>query len=364
ALKKSNLHFFFDTYLVDIITKDEKAFGALVHMGGEYKLLRSNNIIVAAGGCGQVYQFTTSPVGSVGDGIAACMRAGALINDMELVQFHPTTLISTGKSDRLFLISEAVRGEGGILRNSKGEAFMKGKHELADLAPRDIVTREILKDLEKTGDTNVFLDVSSMSTEFFSKRFPTIYSECVARGINLTSEPIPVRPAQHYLMGGVKTDINGQTNIKGLYCCGECAETGIHGANRLASNSLLECLVFGRRSAEHINDNFSPLKTEIAEYVFNSELHTENYDISLYQAAETRIKEIMSEYVGAVRYVSKLEEAKKLLAEYSDIFDKAILQLPYEFKIFNMLTNAILIVDGALSRKQSIGAHYIINDIE
>ena len=175
---------------------------------------------------------------------------------MELVQFHPTTMTpQEGQTERRFLISEAVRGEGGILRNHLGEPFMQGKHPLADLAPRDIVTRWILREMKKTGKDNVWLDVSSMSEEFFAKRFPTIFAECRKFGIEVPEQSIPVRPAQHYLMGGIATDLDGMTNVKGLYACGECACTGIHGANRLASNSMLECLVFGRRAARHIDEN-------------------------------------------------------------------------------------------------------------
>ena len=362
ALTKENLHFFFGAYLVDIITKDNAVFGALVHTGDEYKLLRSNNIIVASGGCGQIYRYTTSPLGSVGDGIAACARAGAIVNDMELVQFHPTTLVSKGKEDRLFLISEAVRGEGGILRNSGGEAFMQGKHELADLAPRDIVTREILKELARVGDTNAWLDVSSMSEEFFSTRFPTIYGECQSRGINVPHDMIPVHPAQHYLMGGVKADLNSRTNVKGLYCCGECAETGIHGANRLASNSLLECLVFGRRAAQYINQNFLPLTDEISEYTLTTERHTKRLTLDEYHGIESTVKDTMSDYVGPIRTTSGLRRAKEILNALSDRLDDAILETPYAFKVYNGVTNAQMVVDGAIARKESVGSHYIVND--
>ena len=361
ALTKENLHFFFDTYLVDIVTKDNAVFGALVHTGDEYKLLRSNNIIVAAGGCGQIYRYTTSPLGSVGDGIAACARAGAVVNDMELVQFHPTTLVSEGKQDRLFLISEAVRGEGGILRNSKGEAFMKDKHELADLAPRDIVTREILKELDRVGDSNAWLDVSSMSEEFFSTRFPTIFGECKGRGINVPHDMIPVHPAQHYLMGGVKTDTDARTNVKGLYCCGECAETGIHGANRLASNSLLECLVFGRRAAQHINSNFIPLTEEINEYTITTEKHNRRLTLEEFENIQSTVKDTMSAYAGPVRTPSGLNKAKKILSDISTLLDDVILETPFEFKVFNGVANAIMIVDGAIARKESVGSHYIVN---
>ncbi|MDL2287740.1 L-aspartate oxidase [Eubacteriales bacterium OttesenSCG-928-G02] len=359
ALEKENLHFFFDTYMIDILVSDGSACGILVKSGDEYKVLRSNNIIIASGGVGQVYKYTSNPLGAIGDGIAACYRAGAVVSDMEFIQFHPTTLISEGKSDRLFLISEAVRGEGAVLKNSQNQAFMQGKHEMADLAPRDIVTREILKELKRTGDKNVFLDVSSMTEEYFSSRFPTIYKECKKRNINVPYEQIPVRPAQHYLMGGVKTDINGCSNIKGLFCCGEVAETGIHGANRLASNSILECLVFGRRSAEYINNNFIPQTTH--EKYTHIPTHTHNKKLSELECKEIeiKIKETMSSCAGAVRKKTDLIKAKNIFDAIFNTLDDVILETPDEFKIYNMLTTAMLIVNGAINRKESVGAHYI-----
>ena len=359
ALERENLHFFFESYLVDILTADGAASGVLIHVGDDYKVLRSRNIIIATGGIGQVFAYTTNPLGAVGDGIAAAARAGARVCDMELIQFHPTTLISSGKASRLFLISEAVRGEGGILRNKAGEAFMAGRHELADLAPRDIVTREIIKELERTGDTNVFLDVSSMTREFFSNRFPTIFNECESRGIRLTADWIPVRPAQHYLMGGIRSDLDGQTNIPGLYCCGECAETGIHGANRLASNSLLECLVFGRRCARHINAHFRPNTAEGKTVLLRTESRTITRPYEYYAETETKIKRTMSEYAGAVRTQRGLAAAKAVIDAIGAELDETRLTDPYTFKVYNMYMNAAAIVRGAIDRKESVGAHYL-----
>ena len=262
ALGRENLHFFFESYLIDILTEGDSVSGVLIHVGDDYKVLRSNNVIIATGGVGQVYEYTSNPLGAVGDGIAASARAGATVSDMELIQFHPTTLISTGKASRLFLISEAVRGEGGILR----------------------------KELDRTGETNVFLDVSSMTREFFASRFPTIFNECESRGIHLTKDMIPVRPAQHYLMGGIRSDLDGKTNINGLYCCGECAETGIHGANRLASNSLLECLVFGRRCARDINAHFRPNINKGKSVTLSSDIKTAKQSYSFYKLAYEQIR--------------------------------------------------------------------------
>jgi L-aspartate oxidase len=359
AMKRDNLHFFFETFFIDVLTDDKGVCGVIVRAGEDYRVLRTRNVIIATGGLGQIYKYTTNPLGAVGDGIAAAYRAGAELIDMEMIQFHPTALISDGKASRLFLISEAVRGEGAILRNGKGEAFMQGKHEMSDLAPRDIVTRFILDELKKTGDTNVFLDVSSMTTEFFSERFPTIYNECRNRGINLTEDMIPVRPAQHYLMGGVKTDLDGKTNIRGLFCCGEAARTGIHGANRLASNSLLECLVFGRRCAHYINEKMDTFYCESKKMAVRSDLYEKKHDTSFYSSAEKKVKQIMSDYAGAIRRSKGLLTAKRELDELTEELKHACLTQPYEFKVYNMLEVSRILVESAINRKESIGAHYI-----
>ncbi len=361
AFTKENLHFFMESYMVDVLTDDQGVCGVMAWVGQEYKVLKTRNLVVATGGIGQIYQYTTNPVGSVGDGIAAAARAGANLNHMEMVQFHPTTLIPDDTPTRLFLISEAVRGEGAILRNHLGEAFMQGKHELADLAPRDIVTREIIKELKRTGGDRVFLDASAMSTEFFEKRFPTIFSQCGKQGIHLTGDFIPVRPAQHYQMGGVKTDINARTNIEGLFCCGECAETGIHGGNRLASNSMLECLVFGKRCANYINDNFRPCTEGIVKYPLENlgeVIHTNGF----YSEIEKIIKSTMTEYAGPERSFSGMLKGIEILKKLEDQLDNAYLTAPYQFKVTNMLQNGIAVLTAAYARKESVGAHYIIGD--
>lgn len=362
ALAKENLHFFFSSYLVDILTDYAGVCGAIVFAGDDYRMLRSRNIIIATGGIGQIYRYTSNPSGSVGDGIAAAVRAGAKARDMEFVQFHPTTLFSRDYSKRLFLISEAVRGEGGILRNSRGDAFMKGKHPMADLAPRDIVTREIIKELERIGEENVYLDVSMMSEEFFSKRFPTIFGECRERGINVPSEWIPVRPAQHYMMGGIATDLDGMTNVDGLYSAGESANTGIHGGNRLASNSMLECLVFGRRCALHINRNFRENKPGEKFYRFNEMPSGIVYDIRFYEKVKAEIKSVMNSYAGAVRTFSGLAKAKKILDNIYSTIENSPMTAEYEFEVFNMLSVARMIINAALERKESLGAHYIVTE--
>lgn len=361
AFSKDNLHFFMESYLVDIITDSKGVCGIVLFVGEEYKILKCTNVILATGGCGQVYKYTTNPVGSVGDGIAAAERAGALIHNMEMVQFHPTTLISPQKTDRLFLISEAVRGEGAILKNQNNEAFMKGKHEMADLAPRDIVTREILKELKRTNTDRAFLDCSSMTKEFFSTRFPTIFNECASRDINIPEDQIPIHPAQHYLMGGVKTDLDGMTNIDGLYCCGEAAESGIHGGNRLASNSVLECLVFGRRAARSINNSKRSQRDIVLPKPIDSESDASltNEVLDEYYAL---IKKTMSKYVGPVRTHEGLQTALETIENIYQKMDNAKLSKPYDFKVYNMCQISLMIVKSAIERKDSIGAHYIVED--
>ena len=362
ALTRKNITPFFTTYMIDIITDNGKAVGGIFRNTETDKtfIIRSSNIIISTGGIGALYNHTTNPRDAIGDGIAAAMRAGAEVLNMEMVQFHPTTLLPHSNSDRLFLISEAVRGEGGILTNHERKAFMKGKHELADLAPRDIVTRAILEELKRSGKTHVFLDVSSMTKEFFSHRFPTIYNECTDFGINIPEDMIPVRPAQHYLMGGVRTNLWGMTNVEGLYACGECAWTGIHGANRLASNSMLECLVFGRRAAQHINEKPMPEHSfKLPDtLVSGDEAISDKY----VNGTKGKIRDIMTEFAGPVRTEKGLAEgAGKIYRIYNGLQDKKLVK-KQDFELYNMAENAYKILRDALARKESIGAHYIVND--
>lgn len=362
AMAKENLHFFFSSYLVDILTDDKGASGVIIFAGNDYRVLRTRNVVIATGGIGQVYRYTTNPNGAVGDGVAAAVRAGAKAKDMEFVQFHPTTFFTRDYSKRLFLISEAVRGEGGILRNSRGDAFMKGKHPMADLAPRDIVTREIIKELDRVQEENVYLDVSMMSEEFFFRRFPTISKECKDRGINVPFEWIPVRPAQHYMMGGIATDLNGMTNIDGLYSAGESARTGIHGGNRLASNSMLECLVYGRRCAEHINQSGRVNKSGAKTYSFSEMASGIVYDSNFYAKVKAEIKSVMNSYAGAVRTPSGLAKAGDILDRIYETIANSPMTAEYEFEVFNMLSVARLIIAAAIERKESLGAHYIVEE--
>lgn len=359
ALERKNLDFMFHTTLIDIITDDNKTVGALVDSDG-LKIILTPCIILATGGIGYNFTHTTNPRGSVGDGISAAYRAGAEVEKLEMIQFHPTTLVAGQSPDRLFLISEAVRGEGGILKNRAGEAFMKDKHPLKDLAPRDIVTRFILQELRKNPDECVFLDVSSMSKEFFSERFPTIYGKCRDHGINLTEDKIPVHPAQHYHMGGIKTDLNGKSSVEGLYAVGECACTGIHGANRLASNSMLECLVFGRRAAESVNDCTRTVDESSLRFVGNVITgKKDSLDRKTVNALRRELREINTKYIGPIRTMDGIKKAltyfENKLNEYEDIKINTF----YMAELYNMTQFSYLASLGAYNRKESVGAHYI-----
>lgn len=358
AMARKNIDIYFNTYLIDILTNGNKVCGAII-CGNEPELLRSPSIILATGGIGYLYKYTTNPVGAVGDGIACAVRAGAKTENMEMVQFHPTTLYAPTSSERLFLISEAVRGEGGILRNGDGEAFMADKHKLKDLAPRDIVTRHILNEITRRGETHAFLDVSSMSEEFFSGRFPTIFEECRKAGFNVPTDHIPVRPAQHYMMGGIKTDLDGMTNVDGLYSCGEAACTGIHGANRLASNSVLECLVFGRRAARHIN-NAKRAQIELP-HIEAPQLSSNAGETECRQDCEA-IRLAMTEYANAVRTPCGMQKGLETVRRYKEKYDSLCLTTKEAYEVCNMTVTAELVLEAAIARKESVGAHYVVED--
>lgn len=356
--KRKNITFSGQSCLFDIITNKNSVTGVVVKVNNsKFLFLRSNNIIIATGGIGQVYKASTNPSVATGDGVAAAMRAGAKLKNIEFVQFHPTGLWSAESDGHEFLISEAVRGEGGLLVNHENVRFMVGQHELAELAPRDIVARGILKELQKSGEDYVFVDITAKSEEFLKKRFPTIYNVCLSHGINIAYDKIPVCPVQHYMMGGIETDINGCTNIKGLYVCGEAASTGVHGANRLASNSMLECLVFGRRAAQSINNAQK-------ETTYTAETELESIPIRPHMQLDfahirTTIKELMSNYCGALRTENglklALKEISKITVTLEEVYDDSIEYI----ETLNIATVAKAITQAAIKRPKSIGSHYM-----
>ena len=350
-----------DVFLLDILTSEGTAKGVVILDDNKYKTLIAPHIVVSTGGVGQVYKHTTNPVEATGDGIAAAIRAGARIENMEFVQFHPTALYTSDEdSQQSFLISEAVRGEGGVLKNIYGIPIMEGKHPMKNLAPRDIVTRVIAEEMVRTNSKFVYVDITSKTEEYLSNRFPTIYKECLKHHINISSQWIPVCPVQHYLMGGLKTDMNSMTNIQGLYATGEAGCTGVHGANRLASNSLLECLVFGRRCAQHINKNALTINRECQKEENSFEfVRQRNVD---FQEIKKKIKQVMTTKGGIIRSEETLNEAIEEINSILDILNVVNLKTSFSIEVFNIAMISKEILEAAISRKNNIGAHFRIDD--
>lgn len=356
---KNNVLIKYEAFLVDIITKENRTCGVVIYDDNGYKFYKSSNVVICSGGVGQIYKYTTNPVSATGDGVAAAIRAGAEVLNMEFIQFHPTTLYNNDKNKNLFLISEAVRGEGGILLNEKGERFMIGKHPMAELAPRDVVARAIYNEINKSSLPYVYLDISFRGEQFLKERFPTIFYECLKHGIDISKQCIPVCTGQHYFMGGIKTDLHSESTINGLYACGEAACTGIHGANRLASNSLLECLVFGRQCAKHINNKQSLKICEDKVLIDKGKMHLANIS-----AFKDDIKNIMNDYCGIVRNEDGLQKGmdriESIIKELSDVS----LTTCEQMEIYNMAIIAREVIKAALLRKVSIGAHFRDDEIK
>lgn len=319
--------------------------------------------LLATGGNGQVYRSTTNPSIATGDGIAMVYRAKGRIENMEFIQFHPTALYEPGAIGQAFLITEAVRGDGGILRNKNGEAFMEKYDARKDLAPRDIVARAIDSEMKRTGAENVFLDCRHFSKEKFVEHFPNIYEKCASIGIDMAKDMIPVAPAAHYSCGGIKTDEWGRSSIRNLYACGECASTGLHGANRLASNSLLEAMVFAHRcyiDATEKNDPASQEnKMEIPDW--NAYGTSEPKEMILITQSLKELRLVMSDYVGIVRNDVRLQRAMRrldLLWEETEQLYQTTTVSPQLLELRNMISVGYLIVKAAMFRKESRGLHF------
>lgn len=353
--EKENITFMPNTFLFDIVSREDEVKGIIIGDRDSKEFLRGNKVILCTGGSGQIYSQTTNPGIATGDGLGAALRAGAILNDMEFVQFHPTGLYIENNKGRTFLISEAVRGEGGKLLNIKGEAFMENKHELKDLAPRDIVARCILEEMNKYRSKYVYLDIRNRSKEYLSHRFPTIFGECLNQGYDMSKDLIPVCPVQHYMMGGIKTDLYGRTNIKGLYACGEAANTGVHGANRLASNSILECLVFSRRSATNIN-NIGKLKIEDYKLEINDSKYEKTY-INV-NKEKLSLKDLMMKNAGVIRRKKDMENALAKVNRLADKLDKVSILDKNKAELYNMCFVSREILKSGINRDSSIGAHY------
>ena len=356
-------------YLVTKATPDIECYGVYVLnlRTNQVEKILSNLTLLATGGNGQVYRTTTNPAIATGDGVAMVYRAKGRIENMEFIQFHPTALYEPGVRGHAFLITEAVRGDGGILRNKDGEAFMERYDSRKDLAPRDIVARAIDSEMKRTGTEHVWLDSRHFNKEKFIEHFPNIFQKCMSIGIDITKQMIPVAPAAHYSCGGIKTDEWGRSSINNLYACGECASTGLHGANRLASNSLLEAMVFAHRcyvdTTEMVqNTTFSLLKGGWAEVPdWNAQGTTEPKEMILITQSLKELQLLMSDYVGIVRNDIRLQRALKRLdllwEETEQLYESSTLS-PQLLELRNMITVGFLIVKGAAFRKESRGLHY------
>ncbi len=350
-------------YLVTKSTPDICCYGVYVlnSQTNRIEKIVSSVTMLATGGNGQVYRTTTNPYIATGDGVAMVYRAKGRIENMEFIQFHPTALYEAGKRGQAFLITEAVRGDGGILRNAKGEAFMERYDERKDLAPRDIVARAIDSEMKIGGTENVYLDCRHMDLTKFKEHFPNIYEKCLSIGIDVAVQMIPVSPAAHYSCGGIKTDEWGRSSIQNLYVCGECASTGLHGANRLASNSLLEAMVFAHRcyvdaaGKAEIHKDLPPIPD------WNAKGTSEPKEMILITQSLKELQQVMSDYVGIVRNNVRLQRALKridlLFDETEDLYRTTTVSHQL-LELRNMITVGYLIVKGAAFRKESRGLHF------
>ncbi|HNA15095.1 MAG TPA: L-aspartate oxidase [Ferruginibacter sp.] len=350
-------------YLVTKSTPDIECYGVYVLnlVSNKIEKILAKITLLATGGNGQVYRSTTNPAIATGDGVAMVYRAKGRIENMEFIQFHPTALYEPGIRGQNFLITEAVRGDGGILRNHAGEAFMEKYDKRKDLAPRDIVARAIDNEMKVAGTEHVFLDCRHFSREKFVEHFPNIYAKCLSIGIDITQHMIPVTPAAHYSCGGIKTDEHGRTSIKHLYAAGECASTGLHGANRLASNSLLEAMVFAHRSYLDAVQKIGPVTYREDLPDWKADGTNAPKEMILITQSVKELKLLMSDYVGIVRNNERLHRAMKrldLLYEESESLYERTVVSPQLCELRNMITVAYLIVKCAEFRHESRGLHY------
>ena len=356
--KQENVRVIEQAFAIDFMTQGDRCYGVVALINDTPHCIFAKATILASGGLGHIYQCTSNPVTATGDGFAAAWRAGCVMMDMEFIQFHPTILFLMEASH--CLISEEVREEGGLLVNSRGERFMAKYHELEDLAPCDVVGRAILNEMELTGSPCVYLDITHLSSDFIRSRFSDIYQFCHQLGIDITTDVIPVRSGADFMIGGVSTDLDAKTTLRGLYACGEVACTGVHGASLLANNPLLECIVFGshagRAAAEYVrtvqSDDYGNLRISSDDDFSSAQTASPNIEV---EAAQEFLQEMMWQHAGLVRHREDLEA----------IFDelKALNQNRYwrsieAFEFQNMCDVAALVTEAAILRTESRGAHY------
>jgi L-aspartate oxidase len=349
-------------FTIDLLLDAQgRCVGALVldESSGAVKQVQAKAVVLATGGAGQIYARTTNPPVATGDGIAMAYRAGAIVEDMEFVQFHPTALYLPATPQ--FLLTEAMRGEGGLLRNIKGEAFMKRYHEMAEMAPRDIVSRAIWNEMVATSARSVYLDVTHLAPGFIRERFPTIYATCLRYDVDITEEMIPVCPSAHFMMGGVGTDTQGATSVPGLFAAGEVACTGVHGANRLASNSLLEGLVFGARAVEAVAGYARLRRPErgvpVVQDSASGETDADRGDHLDVEKLLNSVRRLMWEKVGIIRNKQGLFSALAQLEKWQErLRDRC--RTRRELEVQNMVTVGHLVATAALQREHSLGAHF------
>jgi L-aspartate oxidase len=357
-----NVRVFEQCFLIDLITQEGRCVGAVAwHETFGHQLIWARRTILASGGAGRLYRETSNPEVATGDGLAAAYRAGATLADLEMVQFHPTTLYVAGAARAL--ISEAVRGEGGRLVDRAGERFMDAFHTDAELAPRDVVSRAIHSHMRATRTNCVFLDVRHIGREKFAARFPGISRLCEDFQIDVGSDLIPVRPAAHYFVGGVWTGIDASTSIDGLLCCGEVACTGLHGANRLASNSLLEGLVFGKVAGETAGTQAASASGAMHHHPIRNDIaQSQRTELDL-DDVRNSCRSVMWRNVGIERHGDRLAETRDIIEFWGDyVLDKTFDdRLGWETQ--NMLSLSRLVAMSALSRPESIGVHYRVDDV-
>jgi L-aspartate oxidase len=344
---------FENTFVYKLLILNGKCLGVYSYndLTKENILFTSSNTILATGGASGVFSRTTNPETSTGDGITLAYDAGAGISDMEFIQFHPTSFYQS--SGETFLISEALRGEGAYVVNSKGERFLNNYDPKGELAPRDIVSSAIYSEMKSNGSTNVYMTLNHLDHQKIKSRFSHIYNEALKYGIDITNDLVPIAPASHYMIGGIRTDLNGETNIKGLFACGEAASTGVHGANRLASNSLLECLVFGKRVIDKAKNE---LKKNSHNNYMDSQFTTNEENKEKYISLRKRLSKIMMDKVGIIRSKESLNDALKEIKSIYPQVDNYKLEY-FDNKLFNEIRVCELIVKSALVREESRGAH-------